>query len=127
LIREIKNAFKSSLSNKEKTKISKARGDILELTRIDIFSNHVGTKTQINKAKKHLAKLEKEKQEIQNGTLFKSAIEWRFEFPNLLDDEGSFIGFDVVIGNPPYIQLQKALPNEEKLKYADLYKTLKFD
>ncbi|TVQ43049.1 MAG: class I SAM-dependent DNA methyltransferase, partial [Saprospirales bacterium] len=31
-------------------------------------------------------------------------------------------GFDVVIGNPPYIQLQKALPGEDKIKYADLYK-----
>lgn len=30
--------------------------------------------------------------------------------------------FDLVIGNPPYIQLQKALPNGGGLKYADLYK-----
>lgn len=29
-------------------------------------------------------------------------------------------GFDIVIGNPPYIQLQKAFNN--KIKYADLYK-----
>ncbi len=28
-------------------------------------------------------------------------------------------GFDIVIGNPPYIQLQKAL--DDKLKFADLY------
>ena len=32
-------------------------------------------------------------------------------------------GFDVVIGNPPYIQLQKAY--DDKRKYADLYKTQK--
>src|SRR5690606_30831544 len=31
-------------------------------------------------------------------------------------------GFDVVIGNPPYIQLQKALPGSERMKYADVYK-----
>ncbi len=31
-------------------------------------------------------------------------------------------GFDIVIGNPPYIQLQKAINNTSKLKYADLYK-----
>lgn len=29
-------------------------------------------------------------------------------------------GFDIVIGNPPYIQLQKAF--NDKIKYADLYK-----
>ncbi len=28
------------------------------------------------------------------------------EFPEVLDDEGNFIGFDCIIGNPPYIQLQ---------------------
>ncbi|RCK75200.1 MAG: putative type IIS restriction /modification enzyme, N-terminal half [Ignavibacteriae bacterium] len=31
-------------------------------------------------------------------------------------------GFDIVIGNPPYIQLQKAISEKSKLKYADLYK-----
>src|SRR5690606_37959945 len=33
--------------------------------------------------------------------------EWRFEFPEVLDNDGNFIGFDAIIGNPPYIQLQK--------------------
>ncbi len=32
--------------------------------------------------------------------------------------------FDVVIGNPPYIQLQKALPGSDTRKYADLYKNV---
>ncbi|MDH7528379.1 MAG: TaqI-like C-terminal specificity domain-containing protein, partial [Ignavibacteria bacterium] len=31
-------------------------------------------------------------------------------------------GFDIVIGNPPYIQLQKSLSEKSNLKYADLYK-----
>lgn len=35
--------------------------------------------------------------------MYKNAIEWRFEFPNLLDKNGDFVGFDVVIGNPPYV------------------------
>jgi adenine-specific DNA-methyltransferase len=38
---------------------------------------------------------------------FANAFEWRFEFPEVLDDDGNFIGFDIIIGNPPYIQLQK--------------------
>ncbi|GAA9501488.1 hypothetical protein HpHA304_03740 [Helicobacter pylori] len=29
-------------------------------------------------------------------------LEWRFEFPEVLDDEGDFLGFDCIIGNPPY-------------------------
>jgi tRNA1(Val) A37 N6-methylase TrmN6 len=35
--------------------------------------------------------------------------------------------FDVVIGNPPYVQLQKALPNESGLKYGDLYQKLGYE
>jgi hypothetical protein len=37
----------------------------------------------------------------------KNKFEWRYEFPEVLDENGKFLGFDVVIGNPPYIQLTK--------------------
>ena len=35
---------------------------------------------------------------------YDGAFEWRYEFPEVLDADGSFIGFDAVIGNPPYIR-----------------------
>lgn len=35
-------------------------------------------------------------------------------------------GFDIVIGNPPYIQLQKSLNNGTINKYADIYKKSNF-
>ncbi|WP_120919274.1 DUF7149 domain-containing protein [Helicobacter pylori] len=35
---------------------------------------------------------------------YANALEWRFEFPEVLDDEGDFSGFDCIIGNPPYIK-----------------------
>ncbi len=37
-------------------------------------------------------------------TLYTHALEWRFEFPEVLDDDGNFEGFDLIIGNPPYIE-----------------------
>jgi adenine-specific DNA-methyltransferase len=40
--------------------------------------------------------------EVENGVIYQNAFEWRFEFPEVLNDEGDFIGFDIVIGNPPY-------------------------
>jgi hypothetical protein len=103
LISEIKNAFKTALGNKDKEKLSKARGAINNLQQSDIFGKQVGTKTQIKNAKKKFAELEKQRKETEDGALFKNAVEWRFEFPNLLDKEGDFVGFDVVIGNPPYV------------------------
>ncbi|WQU21696.1 Eco57I restriction-modification methylase domain-containing protein [Helicobacter pylori] len=36
-------------------------------------------------------------------------LEWRFEFPEVLNDEGDFLGFDCIIGNPPYMQVKKGL------------------
>lgn len=57
-------------------------------------------KTRINK-------LNDEIEGIRNNKMFVGAFEWRIEFPEILDDTGCFIGFDCIIGNPPYIQLQK--------------------
>lgn len=44
------------------------------------------------------------KQEEENELIYRDVFEWRFEFPEVLDEEGNFEGFDVVIGNPPYIR-----------------------
>ena len=35
--------------------------------------------------------------------IYKNSMEWMLEFPEILDEYGKFQGFDVVIGNPPYI------------------------
>jgi len=47
---------------------------------------------------------EKEVDRYEQGQLYRHAFEWRFEFPEVLDEKGQFRGFDVVIGNPPYIR-----------------------
>ena len=93
------------------------------LSRIDIFGQKSGTQTEINKAKKKLEKLEKSKQETQDGAILKNAIEWRFEFPNLLNDSGDFIGFDIVIANPPYIrqELFKDIKPRLKCDFGEFY------
>ncbi len=67
-----------------------------------------GKKKNANEEKKKLEAevktLETELEEVKANAIFKGAFEWRFEFPEVLDDEGKFLGFDVVIGNPPYIK-----------------------
>ena len=42
-----------------------------------------------------------------SGAEYKNAFEWRFAFPEVLDSNGDFLGFDLVIGNPPYIDYRE--------------------
>ncbi|WQY65347.1 class I SAM-dependent DNA methyltransferase [Helicobacter pylori] len=65
----------------------------------------------------------KECYEILENLRNSKALEWRFEFPEVLDDEGDFLGFDCIIGNPPYIrqeQIKDLKPLLEK-QYQDFY------
>ncbi len=58
-------------------------------------------KKETEQISNEVIELEK-KYEEKLQTLYGNAFEWRFEFPEVLDENGNFIGFDIVIGNPPY-------------------------
>ncbi len=53
--------------------------------------------------------LRKKLDDALSGREYHNAFEWRFEFPEVLNDEGDFLGFDLLIGNPPYMQVKKGL------------------
>ncbi|WP_423749832.1 class I SAM-dependent DNA methyltransferase [Helicobacter pylori] len=61
--------------------------------------------------------------EILENLRNSKALEWRFEFPEVLDDEGNFLGFDCIIGNPPYIRQEhiKDLKPLLQKQYHDFY------
>ncbi len=82
---------------------------------------------QKNKLENEIETLTKEIQGLKNNQVFKNAFEWRFEFPEVLNNEGVFEGFDVVIGNPPYMRVQeieKTQP-QQKTIYEQVYKSAK--
>lgn len=88
--------------------------DDLLLTAIKNKYGHVqnlfGDKADVKKQAKlleEITKLEIQIDEIEKGKMYEDAFEWRFEFPEVLDEDGNFVGFDIVIGNPPYISLSK--------------------
>ncbi len=58
-----------------------------------------------------------------SGEEFENSFEWRFEFPEILDDDGNFQGFDLIIGNPPYIRQEEI--KELKPNLAKNYKVYK--
>lgn len=51
--------------------------------------------------------LRKKLDSVLSGKEYKNAFEWRLEFPEVLNESGDFIGFDLVIGNPPYIDYRE--------------------
>ena len=58
--------------------------------------------------------------EFEDSKIYKNSFEWRFEFPEVLDDDGEFVGFDIVIGNPPYLS-NKDIPKDYKKVYEKIY------
>ncbi|MDP1994636.1 MAG: TaqI-like C-terminal specificity domain-containing protein, partial [Ignavibacteria bacterium] len=64
-------------------------------------------KHEEKKLEETIKKLREELDGEAGNVIYNNAFEWRFEFPEALDDEGNFVGFDVVIGNPPYYSLSK--------------------
>ena len=106
-IEDIKSAFKTELSKQFKERLAKLRGKIIMLEGPTLFGERTkAEKAELKKLKEKLNILDKEQEDIQTNKLYVDAFEWRFEFPQLLDENGNFTGFDIVIGNPPYLRIQ---------------------
>jgi len=128
IIHDIKNDFRSEISsNDPKVKrLQKVKGELFLLTnQTQMFEMSKKEKAAWNKKLEKLAKeskkLETEIREIKDNKIYENAFEWRFEFPDVLDDTGEYVGFDVVIGNPPYIRQEEI--KEIKPYLQNNYKT----
>ncbi|MDW8297601.1 MAG: Eco57I restriction-modification methylase domain-containing protein, partial [Raineya sp.] len=111
LIAQIKNDFRTEISKNDPKLVKKRKleAELFLLThQISVFATNEKEKqtqlAQIETLTAEIEKLEAEIAQMQNNPLFLRAFEWRFEFPEVLDNEGNFIGFDLIIGNPPYIR-----------------------
>lgn len=119
IIDSIKSDFRTEIFNNDPKvkKLKKLQYDYNLLVAPNIFKDNIisepeeiyGSKENAKKAKQRIKKLEeeikileKEIEEIKTNALYKNAFEWRFEFPEVLNNNGEFEGFDLVIGNPPY-------------------------
>lgn len=81
-------------------------------------------KTERDILSKKIESLSTEIKDSIDSPIFRNAFEWRFEFPEVLDDNGNFTGFDVVVGNPPYLTGGSV---KDSMKYfKDAYKTAQY-
>jgi len=127
LINKIKNDFTIGISNQDKKvkDLYKKKDLLIQLTSktklFDVEMVKGGKKLEQNKLEiltKEINALEKAIEEQKNNVIYQNAFEWRFEFPEVLNNEGDFVGFDVLIGNPPYIRIQ------ELAEFAATYKSI---
>lgn len=114
LIEEIKGDFESKIlvTDKRILKLNKFKNELLGLTGQErLFGMTKDEKAlwekKVKQTNGEIDKLEKEIEEIRNNKIYENAFEWRFEFPEVLNDDGDFTGFDIVIGNPPYIRQEE--------------------
>src|SRR5690554_4536138 len=132
LIADIKGDFKTEISrnSKEQRLYDKLSAELYEKHMAPKLFEEELSRAQKSKLKKEREKLEakviklkEQLDEIKDNKIYENAFEWRFEFPEVLDDDGGFVGFDVVIGNPPYINFAN-LPKVERdfYKKFELYK-----
>ncbi len=77
----------------------------LGVTAFDFTFGETDAKEFNNKTQKQQEAITAKKKTFidKYNAVFGNAFEWRFKFPEVLDEEGQFKGFDVIIGNPPYI------------------------
>ena len=119
IIDGIKKDFKTVINknSKEYKRLNELQYEFNLLVAPDIFKEEgadFGNKNfkkdnsaRIKKLTDDINKRTKEFEEIEYNAIYKNAFEWRFEFPEVLNNNGDFEGFDLVIANPPYIRQEE--------------------
>jgi len=98
-INDIKNCFKTTLAQGDIRQRQLAEQRVYEYEAIPLFGKRKAEEDPIGYAvaKSKLNKLIEKEHEILNNKKYEKSFEWRFEYPQLLDDKGTFIGFDIII------------------------------
>jgi adenine-specific DNA-methyltransferase len=120
-IARIKNDYRTSITktNKDSIQLEKwEREFYLKYQSSQLFNNSLDENRSVAKIKldKKITKLREDILKSSKNTIFQNAFEWRIEFPETLNQDGDFVGFDLVIGNPPYGNL---IQENEKKFYKD--------
>jgi adenine-specific DNA-methyltransferase len=132
IIERIKGDFRTEIfkSHPKMRDLAKKERRLYEINSPQLFDKYTEGEREVlsRNLETEIALLNKEIEAIKTNAIYKNAFEWRFEFPEVLDNDGNFLGFDIVIGNPPYIganELAEKYPEfREHLSSEKKFKTL---
>ena len=109
LISDIKSSFRTEILSNDKKfiRLNNIKDEIQTLNSQSLLfeteARSNATSNRVVKLDAERTSLEKQIEDIRANKLYENAFEWRFEMPEVLNDAGDYVGFDVVIANPPYI------------------------
>ena len=115
-IEEYNNTLKNKLWEEEKRtaqeRVEKCEKEIATLSkRLEASKNNEWSayepselKALLNGAKAKYKEAQQAAAAVEQRRAGMRTFEWRLEFPEVWDANGEFAGFDIVLGNPPYIK-----------------------
>ncbi|HFI0695891.1 TPA: TaqI-like C-terminal specificity domain-containing protein, partial [Streptococcus suis] len=126
-IEKIKHSFDDTASSPELQRLKKLEAELSEAGIIDLFGDETAETRRYEQVKKQVSEAQKLLQSRLKNPLYAHGMEWRMEFPEILGEDGKFIGFDLVIGNPPYIFARnQSFTDEMKAYYSRTYQVSEY-
>jgi len=128
LISDIKGNLRTEISNndpkmKRLRKLDRELYNLLNQMQLfeETKAEQKARKQKQDKLEKDTKQLSNDIEEIKSNKIYENAFEWRFEFPEVLNNDGDFVGFDVIIGNPPWgIKVDKNQLDHIKIVNSDI-------
>lgn len=115
-IQKIKDEFIGSFVTPEMKAYAEAERKLTKAGEMDLFDDKFDIKKYME-LKEKAEKAKKISEEHRTDPLYSNSLEWRLEFPEVLNENGEFIGFDIVIANPPYIFARNKSFDEKTKQY----------
>ena len=116
-ISNLKRSFDDTASSPELKRLKKLEVELGKAGIIDLFGDETAETRRYEQVKKQVSEAKKVLEARLKNPLYAGGMEWRMEFPEILGEDGRFVGFDLVIGNPPYIFAQNNTFSVEMKSY----------
>lgn len=115
-IEKLKNSFDDTVSSPELKRLKSLEKELGKASQITLFDDTIERK-KYEQVQKQVREAQKQLEIRLKNPIYSGGMEWRMEFPEILEENGKFIGFDLIIGNPPYIFSKNQSFTEEMKNY----------